>query len=85
MLRKQDPEVINGVLHTVMLLRLHKEDLGKDLFPQIMDVIIDYIAEGLTRPEEIRQVFDNLNKPAIKPKTTPKKYPQYKSLKSAQS
>ncbi|VFU15292.1 Transcriptional regulator (fragment) [anaerobic digester metagenome] len=56
-LRKQDPEVINGVLHTVMLLRLHKEDLGKDLFPQIMDVIIDYIAEGLTRPEEYSPGF----------------------------
>lgn len=50
-LMEQDPEVINGVLHAIMLLRLHKEELGKDLFPRIMDVIIDYIAEGLTNPE----------------------------------
>lgn len=48
-LREQDPEVINGVLHAIMLLRLHKEELGKDLFPKIMDVIIDCIAEGLTK------------------------------------
>lgn len=48
-LKKQDPEVINGVLHAVMLLRLHKEELDKDLFPKIMDAIIDYIAEGLTK------------------------------------
>ncbi|MFZ5642920.1 MAG: TetR/AcrR family transcriptional regulator [Bacillota bacterium] len=46
-LRQQDPEVINGVLHAILLLRIHKEELGKDLFPQIMDVIIDYIAGGL--------------------------------------
>jgi len=50
-LRKQDPEVINGVLHAIMLLRLHKKEVGKDLFPQIMDEIIDYIAEGLTKPK----------------------------------
>jgi len=50
-LRKQDPEVINGVLHAIMLLRLHKEELGKGLFPEIMDEIIDYIAEGLTKPD----------------------------------
>lgn len=50
-LRDQDPEVINGVLHAIMLLRLHKEELGEDLFPRIMDVIIDYIAAGLTRSE----------------------------------
>lgn len=50
-LREADPEVINGVLHAVLLLRLHKGELGKDLFPKIMDVIIDYIAEGLTNPE----------------------------------
>ena len=49
-LREQDPEVINGVLHAIMLLRLHKEELGKDLFPKIMDEIIDCIAEGLTKP-----------------------------------
>ncbi len=50
-LRKQDPEVINGILHAIMLLRLHKEELGIGLFPQIMDEIIDYIAEGLTKPD----------------------------------
>ncbi|AGL02571.1 TetR/AcrR family transcriptional regulator [Desulfoscipio gibsoniae] len=50
-LREADPEVINGVLHAILLLRLHKEELGKDLFLKIMDVIIDYIAEGLTNPE----------------------------------
>jgi len=50
-LKEQDPEVINGVLHAVMLLRLHKEELGKDIFSKIVDLIIDYIAEGLTKHE----------------------------------
>jgi len=51
--KEREPEVINGVLHAIMLLRVHKEELGPDLFPKIMDVIIDSIAEGITmaRPD----------------------------------
>ncbi len=47
--KEQAPEVINGVLHTIMLLRVHKEEIGSELFPKVMSVIIDYIAEGLTK------------------------------------
>ncbi|KAF1085701.1 putative acrEF/envCD operon repressor [Sporotomaculum syntrophicum] len=47
--KEQSPEVINGVLHAIMLLRLHKEEIGAELFPKVMSVIIDYIAEGLTK------------------------------------
>ncbi|MFZ5643717.1 MAG: TetR/AcrR family transcriptional regulator [Bacillota bacterium] len=50
-LREQDPEVINGVLRAILMLRLLKEKIGADLFPKIMDVIIDHVAEGLTKPE----------------------------------
>ncbi|HBC95024.1 MAG TPA: TetR/AcrR family transcriptional regulator [Pelotomaculum sp.] len=50
-LKEQDPEVINGVMRAILMLRLYKEKLGSDLFPKIMDVIIDYISEGLTKPD----------------------------------
>ncbi len=46
--RKQDPEVINGVLHAILRLRVHKEEIGEDIFPKVMNVIIDCIAAGLT-------------------------------------
>lgn len=48
-LKEQDPEVVNGVLKAILMLRLNKDELGKDLFPKIMDQIIEYVAEGLTR------------------------------------
>lgn len=47
-LKEQDPEVINGVMRAVLMLRLFKEQIGSDLFPKVMDAIIDYVAEGLT-------------------------------------
>lgn len=51
-LREQDPEVVVGVMRAIMMLRLYKEKLGNDIFPKIMNVIIDCIAEGLTKPEQ---------------------------------
>jgi AcrR family transcriptional regulator len=51
-LKEQDPEVIVGVMRAILMLRLYKEKLGKDMFPQIMEVIISCIAEGLTKPEQ---------------------------------
>jgi AcrR family transcriptional regulator len=49
-LREQDPAVIEGVMRAVLMLSLLKDKLGHHLFPKIMDAIIDYVAEGLTRP-----------------------------------
>lgn len=50
-LKEQDPAVVVGVMQAIMMLRLFKDKLGSEMFPRIMDVIIDCIAEGLTRPE----------------------------------
>lgn len=49
-IRQLDPEVVVGVTRAIMMLRFFKEELGSDLFPKVMDVIIDCIAEGLTKP-----------------------------------
>jgi len=51
-LREQDPEAVEGVIRAILMLRLLKEKLGSALFPKIMDLIIDYVAEGLTKPEQ---------------------------------
>jgi len=47
-LKGEDPEVVVGVLQAILMLRLHKEKIGQELFPRVMDVIINCIAEGLT-------------------------------------
>lgn len=48
-LRDEDPEVVTGVMKAIMLLRLHKEQLGDEIFPRIMDIIIECVAEGLSK------------------------------------
>ncbi|UBU18450.1 TetR/AcrR family transcriptional regulator [Nonomuraea gerenzanensis] len=47
-----DPEVIVGVLQAVLMMPLHRDRLARpDLYPQILDRLIDLVATGLTRPE----------------------------------
>ncbi|MCK2215203.1 TetR/AcrR family transcriptional regulator [Actinomadura sp. ATCC 31491] len=51
-LADDDPEVIVGVLQAVLMMPLHRDRLARpDLYPQILDRLIDIVATGLTRPE----------------------------------
>lgn len=43
-----DPEVLLGVLRAVLLTPLHADHLGKELYPAVMDRLIDAVTEGLT-------------------------------------
>ncbi len=45
---KGDPAVSFGVLRAVLLVPLHAEHLGTDLYPAVMDRLIDAVTEGLT-------------------------------------
>ncbi|TDC08246.1 TetR/AcrR family transcriptional regulator [Nonomuraea longispora] len=46
-----DPAVIIGVLQAVLMLPLHRDRLASpDLYTKILDLLIDIISSGLTRP-----------------------------------
>ncbi|MFI6905162.1 TetR/AcrR family transcriptional regulator [Nonomuraea sp. NPDC050394] len=42
-----DPRVVVGVLRAVLLVPLHAGELGADLYPAIMDRLIDAVTDGL--------------------------------------
>ena len=44
---KGKPEFIMGVLRAVPCVSFHKEELGKDIYPEIMDLLINIVTEGL--------------------------------------
>ncbi len=46
---KGSPEVITGVIRTLFLLPLHYREIGEDLFPEVLEMYIDFIAGGLIR------------------------------------
>lgn len=45
---QKDPEVILGVVRAVTLLSLHRDDLGQDIYPEVMALLTELVAAGLT-------------------------------------
>ena len=44
-----DPAVIIGVLQAVLLMPMHRDRLANpELYPQVLDLLIDLVAGGLT-------------------------------------
>jgi AcrR family transcriptional regulator len=46
-IKNVDPEVLAGLYHALFLLRLHVKDIGEEVFPKVMDLITELMAEGL--------------------------------------
>ncbi|MFI8708725.1 hypothetical protein ACIGHG_16960 [Bacillus sp. NPDC077411] len=46
-LPKDDSQVITGIIQALMML-LHKDEIGEELFPKVIDKLIEYVSEGLT-------------------------------------
>jgi AcrR family transcriptional regulator len=42
------PEVIAGVVRAVVALTTHKDDIGRDIYPEVLEMMIDFVAAGLT-------------------------------------
>ncbi|MEV0235247.1 TetR/AcrR family transcriptional regulator [Nonomuraea sp. NPDC050786] len=45
---KDDPQVLLGVLRAVLLTPLHAEHLGAEIYPAVMNRLIDAVTEGIT-------------------------------------
>lgn len=43
-----DPEVLAGVIRSVVVLSIHKDDIGREIFPEVMEKMIRLVADGLT-------------------------------------
>jgi AcrR family transcriptional regulator len=41
--------VITAVIRSLFLLTLHKEEIGKDIYPETIDLIIELISQGLIK------------------------------------
>jgi AcrR family transcriptional regulator len=42
------PEVIAGIVRAVVTLTTHKDDIGRDIYPEVLEIMIDFVARGLT-------------------------------------
>jgi AcrR family transcriptional regulator len=44
-----DPEVLAGVIRSVVVLSLHKSEIGREIYPDVMEEMIGLVADGMTR------------------------------------
>ena len=43
-----DPEVMAGVIRSIVVLGLHKDDIGREIYPDVLEMMIGLVADGLT-------------------------------------
>lgn len=46
---EENPEVISGLLRSLFLLSLHKEEIGEDIYPETIELLIELISRGLIK------------------------------------
>ncbi|NPV01526.1 MAG: TetR/AcrR family transcriptional regulator [Brevinematales bacterium] len=45
--KKYTPDAVAGIMKSLFFSLLHKEEIGRDVFPQVLDLMIDLICDGL--------------------------------------
>ncbi|NQT96148.1 MAG: TetR/AcrR family transcriptional regulator [Candidatus Marinimicrobia bacterium] len=53
-LRQVEPEVLSAFFRAIFLITLHKKEVGAELYPKVMELLVEVIASGLTEPRESR-------------------------------
>lgn len=44
-----DPEILAGVIRSVVVLTIHKDDIGREIYPAVLEKMIQLVAIGLSR------------------------------------
>ena len=42
-----DPDILTGMFHSLFLLHLHKQEIGTDIFDQVIGLLLDLISDSL--------------------------------------
>jgi hypothetical protein len=43
------PEVIAGLLRGIVILYFHQKEIGREIFPKVIDLLADIVADGLVK------------------------------------
>lgn len=46
------PEVIAGLLRAIMILYFHQDEVGREIYPEVIDLLADIVADGLAKKKE---------------------------------
>ena len=43
------PEVIAALLQSIILLYFHQDEIGREIYPEVLDLMADLVADGLVK------------------------------------
>ena len=43
------PEIIAGLLRGIVILSSHKDEIGREIYPEVVDLLADIVADGLVK------------------------------------
>lgn len=46
------PEIIAGMLRAIAILSFHQDEIGKEIFPEVINLFADVVSEGLVREQD---------------------------------
>lgn len=47
------PEVISGLLRGIIISFLHKDEIGQEVYPEVIDLMADVVADGLVKKNSV--------------------------------
>ena len=48
------PEIIAGLLRAVVMLYFHQDEIGREIYPEVINLLADIIADGLVKKSTIK-------------------------------
>ena len=43
------PEVIAGLLRAIIMMYFHQDEIGREIYPEVIDLLADIVADGLVK------------------------------------
>ena len=48
------PEVIAGLLRAIIMLYFHQDEIGREIYPEVIDLLADIVADGLVKENTLK-------------------------------
>lgn len=52
------PEVIAGLLKAIIILYFHQDEIGREIYPEVIDLLVDVVAEGLVKSLQLSDILE---------------------------
>lgn len=60
-IKKRDPKIIHSFFKSLSFIKEHEKQIGEEIYPQVQELLIETIAEGITKTKKQHKTTNNKN------------------------